>query len=59
MEDLAEIKRLLIDISRKLDLILEDREITGMMKLSEISLKDFLESEPDLYSIKDLKVRYR
>ncbi len=59
MEDLAEIKRLLIDISRKLDLLLEDKEITGMMKLSEISLKDFLENEPDLYSIKDLKVRYR
>ena len=59
MEDLTEIKRLLIDISRKLDLILEDREIIGMMKLSEISLKDFLESEPDLYSIKDVKVRYR
>jgi len=59
MDDLAEIKKLLVDISRKLDLILEDREITGIMKLSEVSLKDFLENEPDLYSIKDLKVRYR
>jgi hypothetical protein len=30
-------------------------EIIGIMKLSEISLKDFLENEPDIYSIKDLK----
>jgi hypothetical protein len=30
-----------------------------MMKLSEISLKEFLENEPDIYSIEDLKVRYR
>lgn len=27
--------------------------------LSEYSLSDFLESEPDLYSVSDLKVRYR
>ena len=59
MEDLTEIKRLLMDISRKLDLILEDREIAGIVKLSEISLKDFLENEPDLYSVRDLKVRYK
>ena len=57
--DLAEIKKMLVDISRKLDDILEEREILGMMKLSEISLKEFLENEPDIYSIKDLKVRYR
>jgi len=57
--DLAEIKKMLVDISRKLDDILEEREILGMVKLSEISLKEFLESEPDIYSIKDLKVRYR
>ena len=29
-----------------------------MMKLSEVSLKDFLEDESDIYSIKDVKVRY-
>ncbi len=27
--------------------------------LSEYSLSDFLETEPDLYSVSDLKVRYR
>jgi hypothetical protein len=27
--------------------------------ISEYSLSDFLESEPDLYSVADVKVRYR
>ena len=57
--DLAEIKKMLVEISRKLDEMIEEREIMGMMKLSEISLKEFLENEPDIYSIEDLKVRYR
>lgn len=38
----------------------DDREITrGLMKLSELSLHDFLASEPDIYTVDDLKVRYR
>lgn len=57
--ELADIKRLLTEISRKLDELLEEKEITAMMKLSEVSLKDFLEDEPDIYSIEDVKVRYR
>ncbi|MBC7334538.1 MAG: hypothetical protein H5T85_08870 [Actinobacteria bacterium] len=56
--ELADIKRLLTEISRKLDELLEEKEIKGMMKLSEVSLKDFLENEPDIYSIEDVKVRY-
>ncbi len=35
-----------------------NKEIESMIKLSELSLKDFLENEPDLYSDNDLK-RYR
>ncbi|MCK4239937.1 MAG: hypothetical protein KAX33_12485, partial [Candidatus Lokiarchaeota archaeon] len=35
-----------------------NKEIESMIKLSELSLKDFLENEPDLYSDDDLK-RYR
>ena len=31
----------------------------SMMVLAERSLKRFLEEEPDLYSVKDLKVRYQ
>jgi len=38
----------------------EPEDITGsLMKLSELSLHDFLASEPDIYTVDDLKVRYR
>ena len=57
--ELKEIKKHVKEISEKLDEIMYEREITSMMKLSEKSLKEFLEREPDLYSVKDLKVRYR
>ncbi len=57
--ELADIKRILTEMSRKLDEFLEEREITGMMNLSEVSLRDFLEDEPDIYSVEDVKVRYR
>lgn len=57
--ELKDIKRMLTEILRKFDELLEEKEITAMTKLSEISLREFLENEPDIYSIKDLKVRYR
>ena len=39
---------------------MEEEDVTkGLMKLSELSLHDFLSSEPDIYTDKDLKVRYR
>ena len=38
----------------------EEEQITqALMKLSELSLQDFLASEPDIYTDDDLKVRYR
>jgi hypothetical protein len=38
----------------------EPEDITSsLMKLSELSLQDFLASEPDIYTDNDLKVRYR
>lgn len=38
----------------------EPKDITrALMKLSELSLQDFLAGEPDIYTDKDLKVRYR
>lgn len=38
----------------------EPEDITrSLMKLSELSLHDFLASEPDIYTVDDLKVRYR
>ncbi len=57
--ELKDIKKQMNEISKKLDDLLSNRELIAMMKLSEISLKDFLENEPDIYSINDLKVRYK
>jgi hypothetical protein len=56
--DLKEIKNLLGELNRKLDALVRERETLAMAMLSERSLKDFLMSEPDLYSARDLKVVY-
>ncbi|RLI42966.1 hypothetical protein DRO59_02550 [Candidatus Bathyarchaeota archaeon] len=56
--DLREIKSLLSALNKKIDMLIEDREILSLMVLAERSLKDFLEKEPDVYSVKDIKVRY-
>ncbi len=38
----------------------EDRAITrGLMILSERTLAPLLENEPDIYTVEDLKVRFR
>jgi len=47
------------ELNMKLDALIQERETLGMMSLSERALKDFLASEPDLYSSKDVKVAYR
>lgn len=57
--EVKDIKRYVIGISKKLDELLYEKEIVSMMKLSERSLHDFLEKEPDIYKISDLKVRYK
>ncbi len=57
--DLREIKSLLSVLNKKIDLLIEDRETLSVMVLAERSLKDFLEKEPDVYSVEDIKVRYR
>jgi len=56
--DLKEIKDLLSVLNRKIDLLIEDRETLSLMVLAEKSLNDFLGKEPDVYSVKDVKVRY-
>ena len=56
--DLKEIKNLLSVLNKKIDLLIENRESLSLMLLAEKSLKDFLSGEPDVYSIKDVKVRY-
>ena len=55
--DLKEIKDLLSELNKKLDVLLEEKDTLALMALAEKSLKDFLEKEPDTYSIKDIKAK--
>jgi hypothetical protein len=57
--DLREIKELLGQLNKKLDALVEERELQSLMTVSEKSLKDFLMEEPDIYSMSDLKVVYK
>jgi hypothetical protein len=52
-------KQMLINISRKIDDVLDEGMTAALMKLSEESISELYEDEPDLYSIADLKVRYK
>jgi hypothetical protein len=36
-----------------------EEETHGIMTLAETSLAEFLEDEPDIYTLKDLKIRYK
>ena len=56
--DLKELKDLLCMLNKKLDLLIENRETLSVVFLAEKSLKAFLGKEPDVYSMKDVKVRY-
>jgi len=49
--EVRDIKQHLIEISKKIDELMYEREITGMMKLSEKSLSKFFEDEPNIYQI--------
>jgi predicted nucleotidyltransferase len=57
--DLKEIRNLLSELNKKLDVLLEekDSETYALMALAEKSLKDFLEKEPDIYTVKDIKTK--
>ncbi len=57
--EVHEIRQQITEISRKLDILLEERETLGSMKLSEKALYKFLNEEPDLYSVDDIKAAYR
>jgi hypothetical protein len=52
-------KQMLINISRKIDDVLDEGMTAALMKLSEESISELYEDEPELYSIADLKVRYK
>jgi hypothetical protein len=57
--EVMEMKQMLIDISRRIDDVLDESMTEGLMKLSEESILELYEDEPDLYSVADLKVRYK
>lgn len=57
--EIKDIKQHVIEISKKIDEIVHEREISSMMKLSDKSLAEFFEDEADVYKLKDLKVRYK
>ncbi len=55
--DIKEIKNLLFEVNKKLDVLLEEIETSAITALAEKSLKEFLEKEPDIYSEKDIKAK--
>ena len=55
--ELKEIKSLLCEIKQKMDVLLEEKETSTMMGLSEKSLKGFFAKEPDIYTINDIKAK--
>jgi len=57
--EVVEMKQMLNDISRKIDDVLDESMTEALMKLSEESISELYENEPDLYSVADLKVRYK
>jgi hypothetical protein len=57
--EVVEMRQMLIDISRRIDDVLDEDMTAALMKLSEKSILELYENEPDLYSIADLKVRYK
>lgn len=59
MEEMEEIRKEIRAISHKLDIFMEERELYGMMRISERSLSSFLMEEPDIYTVSDCKVVYR
>ena len=57
--DIKEIKELISALNAKIDMLIETRETLSLMTLAQRSLKGFLEGEPNIYSVDDIKVRYR
>jgi hypothetical protein len=57
-KELQEIKALLLELLERDERSKAENEIRGIMKLFEISMKDFFEDEV-LYSISDMKKLYK
>jgi len=57
--DIKEIKELISALNAKIDMLIETGETLSLMMLAQRALKEFLKEEPDVYSINDIKVKYR
>jgi hypothetical protein len=57
--NLKEIKSLLTQVNSKLDSLLEEKDTYALMALEEKSLKSFLENEPDIYTVKDVRAKVK
>ena len=57
--EVKDIKQRVFEISKKIDGLMYEKEITAMMRLAEKSLSGFVKDEKDIYKISDLKVRYK
>ncbi|MHA1917047.1 MAG: hypothetical protein ACTSUV_01900 [Candidatus Ranarchaeia archaeon] len=55
--ELIKIKNMISLLDKKIDNLLHERESFAIMNLSEKSLKDFLDREPNLYTLKDVRRR--
>ena len=56
--EVQDIKENVLQISHKLDELINEKDVIAGMKLSEQALAPFLDKEPDLYTIKDARVVY-
>jgi len=57
--EVKDIKQRVIEISKKIDDLMYEKEIMAMMRLAEKSLSGLFADEKDIYKISDLKVRYK
>ncbi|MFQ5974693.1 MAG: hypothetical protein ACE5J5_00020 [Candidatus Hydrothermarchaeales archaeon] len=57
--ELREIKNTLKHLNERLNELVSERESIAITGLSEKSLSKFLSGEPELYTPRDLKVRYK
>lgn len=57
--EVRDIKQHVVEISKKIDELMHERESTAMMKFAEESLLGFFEHEADIYKITDLRVKYK
>jgi len=57
--DVKAIKEQVTEIKDMLHELIHEHEIIGMMRLSDSSLKEFLENEPDIYTLDDAKVVFQ